>query len=239
MGQPLGRSGSRGAMPDAAPAEPKSPRSLSAARRPAIVNGGYADNGRGHGHRCPAFDLQPRQFRPRPSAPLPDDRASSGRNLSSSLGVDLVGLADHRQLRLQVTGRFRAGAGGDQAAQRRLHVACNLHIDIEQTLAMRGSIIQHTAEIFDPHLFLVDKEPLGLRGEVRDTLVMLKERGTRLVLGLRDVMDEPVSLLDEWRRKRRLPRALRTLRRNLGLRSASDLQPLDRAARACCRLATK
>ena len=81
------------------------------------------------------------------------------------------------------------------------YTSLQLHIDIEQTLAMRSSIIQHTAEIFDPHLFLVDKEPLGLRGEVRDTLLMLKERGTRLVLGLRDVMDEPVSLLDEWRRK--------------------------------------
>jgi predicted glycosyltransferase len=76
-----------------------------------------------------------------------------------------------------------------------------LHIDIEQTLDIRASIIQHTADIFDPHLFLVDKEPLGLRGEVLDTLTLLKERGTRLVLGLRDVMDEPRSLLHEWRRK--------------------------------------
>jgi predicted glycosyltransferase len=80
-----------------------------------------------------------------------------------------------------------------------------LHLDIEKTLAMRSSIIQHTADIFDPHLFLVDKEPLGLRGEVRDALVMLKERGTRLVLGLRDVMDEPKSLLAEWRRKNVYP----------------------------------
>src|SRR5690606_4025251 len=62
-----------------------------------------------------------------------------------------------------------------------------LHLGLEQTLAMRGSIVRHTADIFAPHLFLVDKEPLGLRGEVRDTLLMLKERGTRLVLGLRDV----------------------------------------------------
>jgi predicted glycosyltransferase len=85
------------------------------------------------------------------------------------------------------------------------YTSLNLHIDIEQTLAMRSSIIQHTADIFDPHLFLVDKEPLGLRGEARDTLIMLKERGTRLVLGLRDVMDEPVSLLDEWRRKNVFP----------------------------------
>jgi predicted glycosyltransferase len=80
-----------------------------------------------------------------------------------------------------------------------------LHLGLEQTLAMRSSIIQHTADIFDPHMFLVDKEPLGLRGEVRDTLVMLKERGTRLVLGLRDVMDEPSSLLGEWRRKNVFP----------------------------------
>ncbi len=86
----------------------------------------------------------------------------------------------------------------------------SLHLDIEQTLAMRSSIIQHTAEIFDPHLFLVDKEPLGLRGEVEDTLEMLKDRGTRLVLGLRDVMDEPELLEREWQRKNVHP-ALRDL----------------------------
>ena len=63
------------------------------------------------------------------------------------------------------------------------------------------SIIRHTAEIFDPHLFLVDKEPLGLRGEVERTLSILRRRGTRCVLGLRDVMDDPRMLVDEWERK--------------------------------------
>jgi predicted glycosyltransferase len=77
----------------------------------------------------------------------------------------------------------------------------HLHIDIDKTLEIRSSIIRHTAEIFDPHLFLVDKEPLGLRGEVRPTLQILRRRGTRCVLGLRDVMDEPYSLVDEWQRK--------------------------------------
>ena len=85
------------------------------------------------------------------------------------------------------------------------YTSLQLHIDIEQTLDIRSSIIRHTADIFDPHLFLVDKEPLGLRGEVLDTLHLLKERGTRLVLGLRDVMDDPKSLLDEWRRKKVYP----------------------------------
>ncbi len=86
----------------------------------------------------------------------------------------------------------------------------NLHLDIEKTLSMRASIIQHTAEIFDPDLFIVDKEPVGLRGEVLQTLKSLKRRGTRLVLGLRDVMDEPRLLEPEWQRKKALP-ALREL----------------------------
>jgi predicted glycosyltransferase len=86
----------------------------------------------------------------------------------------------------------------------------SLLIDIEETLELRASIIQHTAEIFDPDIFIVDKEPLGLRGEVHDTLVMLKERGTRLVLGLRDIMDEPAALVPEWERKKVVP-ALRDL----------------------------
>ena len=80
-----------------------------------------------------------------------------------------------------------------------------LHIDIEQTMAMRSSIIKHTAQAFDPDLFIVDKEPLGLRGEVEGTLAMLNEQGTPCVLGLRDVMDEPGLLAPEWERKQIVP----------------------------------
>jgi len=90
------------------------------------------------------------------------------------------------------------------------YTSLNLHIDIEETLAMRASIIKHTADIFNPDIFLVDKEPMGLRGEVHDTLTMLKARGTTLVLGLRDVLDEPSQLRTEWQRKKVLP-ALRKL----------------------------
>ena len=86
----------------------------------------------------------------------------------------------------------------------------SLDIDVEETLALRASIIRHTAEAFDPDIFLVDKEPLGLHGEVGETLEFLKRRGTPLVLGLRDVMDEPALLAPEWKRKNVLP-ALRDL----------------------------
>jgi predicted glycosyltransferase len=85
------------------------------------------------------------------------------------------------------------------------YTSLNLHLQLEETLSMRSSIIEHTAAIFDPDVFIVDKEPLGLRGEIQGTLEMLKKRGTRLVLGLRDVLDEPALLVPEWERKNALP----------------------------------
>jgi len=81
------------------------------------------------------------------------------------------------------------------------YTSLKLNINLEKTLEIRQSIIAHTARIFDPNLFLVDKEPLGLRGEVEETLDLLNRRGTRCVLGLRDVMDEPRALYREWSRK--------------------------------------
>ena len=90
------------------------------------------------------------------------------------------------------------------------YTSLNLDMDVEETLALRASIIRHTAEMFAPDIMVVDKEPLGLRGEVQETLVMLKAKGTPLVLGLRDVLDDPAQLRKEWRRKNAVP-ALRDL----------------------------
>ncbi len=81
----------------------------------------------------------------------------------------------------------------------------SLHMDIGEILALRSSIIQHTAVAFNPDILIVDKEPLGLRGEIYDTLKMLHGRGVPLILGLRDVMDDPVLLRKEWKRKNPLP----------------------------------
>jgi predicted glycosyltransferase len=74
------------------------------------------------------------------------------------------------------------------------------HIDLHETLEMRQSIIRHAAETFRPDIFIVDKEPIGLRGELEETLPYLKARGTTLILGLREVMDAPDLLDAEWKR---------------------------------------
>ena len=107
------------------------------------------------------------------------------------------------------------------------YTSLRLHIDVEQTMAMRASIVEHTARIYNPDLFLVDKEPLGLKGEARDTLAMLKARGTPCVLGLRDVMDDPGLLASEWERKNAVP-ALRDLYDEIWVYGPPEIcDPLD------------
>ena len=85
------------------------------------------------------------------------------------------------------------------------YTSLGLHIDLEQTLKMREAIIFHTAASFNPDIFLVDKEPTGLKGEVVSTLKMLKDRGSLNILGLRDIMDEASALKIEWQRKQVAP----------------------------------
>lgn len=77
-----------------------------------------------------------------------------------------------------------------------------LGMDIEQTTELRAGLIRATAEQYDPDILIVDKEPTGFRGELLPTLDLLSgERRARLVLGLRDVLDEPAVLAAEWDRK--------------------------------------
>ena len=82
------------------------------------------------------------------------------------------------------------------------YVPLGAHGSIDATTQLRSSLIREAALSFNPDLFIVDKEPLGLRGELEDTLQALKNRGTFLALGLRDVLDEPNALAVEWTRKR-------------------------------------
>ena len=57
------------------------------------------------------------------------------------------------------------------------YTALSSHTDLTQTLQIRSSIIEQTAKTFSPDLLIVDKEPLGLRGEVRSTIELLRAQG--------------------------------------------------------------
>jgi predicted glycosyltransferase len=77
----------------------------------------------------------------------------------------------------------------------------NLNLSIDEAVRLRQDLILQTAQSFRPDFFIVDKEPTGFRGEIVPALEHLQQRGCRLILGIRDVLDEPALLVPEWERK--------------------------------------
>ncbi len=148
-------------------------------------------------------------------------------------GPDPVGLADDRILRIPLRHRLRACARRGQADRHRRIRLRQPPVGVEHTMELRTRIIRDTADIFRPDLFIVDKEPLGLRGEVGPALRLLKDRGTPLVLGLRDVMDDPAALAQEWGAQEDRAGAARPLRRDLDLRPAR--RSTSRSPASTCR----
>ena len=108
-----------------------------------------------------------------------------------------------------VIGNFEFGSGVDyiripgrhQAARRRLPQPQPQRGARRGRRPARGPDPAGRRNRFQPDVFIVDKEPTGFRGEVMPALDYLQRRGCRLVLGIRDVMDEPALLVPEWERK--------------------------------------
>lgn len=68
----------------------------------------------------------------------------------------------------------------------------------------RSEIIERAVFGFAPDLMIVDKRPGGVDGELTATLAALRERRlpTRLVLGMRDILDEPAKTRETFRSNR-------------------------------------
>ncbi len=79
----------------------------------------------------------------------------------------------------------------------------SIKINATHALEIRKNIITATAKTFQPHMFIVDKEPLGLKKEILPTLQWLRRcrPDTRTVLGLRDIMDDRETTRSDWRKK--------------------------------------
>ncbi|MEM6441223.1 MAG: glycosyltransferase [Pseudomonadota bacterium] len=77
----------------------------------------------------------------------------------------------------------------------------NLGLPLDETVALRAALISAADAAFGAPLLIVDKEAWGFRNELSDTLAQARARNARIVLGVRDVLDEPRALAEEWRRK--------------------------------------
>jgi predicted glycosyltransferase len=68
---------------------------------------------------------------------------------------------------------------------------------------IRKSIIMATADTLAPDVFIVDKEPLGLKKEALPALEWMRRElpACRTILGLRDIMDDGETVRADWREK--------------------------------------
>lgn len=99
-------------------------------------------------------------------------------------GVDSITLPAYRKL---PSGRYAPRALGD---------------DMQRLVGLRAQVIRAALERFEPDLLIVDNVPTGAQGELRESLEAMAAQGTRIVLGLRDVLDEPEVVRRQWWRQR-------------------------------------
>lgn len=83
------------------------------------------------------------------------------------------------------------------------YLPLSIKINPEHAFNIRKNIITATAKTFQPHLFIVDKDPLGLKKEVLPTLQWIRRYlpNTRTILGLRDIMDDSSVIQNDWKEK--------------------------------------
>jgi predicted glycosyltransferase len=81
------------------------------------------------------------------------------------------------------------------------YTSSNLPMDIDEMASLRGAIIATVERELQPDLLIVDKEPWGFRRELAETLKAARNRGARIVLGIRDVLDDEDAMAIEWERK--------------------------------------
>jgi len=79
----------------------------------------------------------------------------------------------------------------------------SIKINPKHALDIRTNIISATAKTFKPDLFIVDKEPLGLKKEILPVLQWFRRclPKTQTILGLRDIMDDASTVREDWRKK--------------------------------------
>jgi predicted glycosyltransferase len=78
--------------------------------------------------------------------------------------------------------------------------ARDLDVSLASIVGLRAALIADAARLFAPDLVLVDHAPLGMKGEILPALRALRRSSpsTRIVLGLRDVIDEPRKIRKQW-----------------------------------------
>jgi predicted glycosyltransferase len=76
----------------------------------------------------------------------------------------------------------------------------SLGLALEQIVRLRAHTLCAALAAFEPDVLIVDKLPSGVENELTHSFPLLRAMGTKLVLGLREVLDEPERVCAEWQR---------------------------------------
>lgn len=76
----------------------------------------------------------------------------------------------------------------------------HLRTKMQRLTSMRGALVDATLVRFEPDLLIVDRHVLGVERELEPALTRLRAAGhrCRVVLGLREVLDDPATTDREW-----------------------------------------
>lgn len=78
----------------------------------------------------------------------------------------------------------------------------SLEMPLHELIALRARIMQAALAAYRPSVLIVDNVPRGAQCELDAVLAELRATvGTRCVLGLRDILDEPDAVRREWTRR--------------------------------------
>jgi predicted glycosyltransferase len=155
-------------------------RSLSTLGRARVALYSHDAQGLGHVRRNLALAGALATIRPAPDILLLTG-APEASALSRPPGCDVVGLP---------------GMAKDEGGEYRSR---HLSVPVSDLVRLRSATIDAALRAFDPQLLIVDRHPRGFRSELVSVLDALGAR-CRVVLGLRDVLDEPDQTRREWAR---------------------------------------
>lgn len=68
----------------------------------------------------------------------------------------------------------------------------------DEVHALRRDVIRSAVSTFQPHIILVDHMPVGAMGELMPALEAVQSKSVRVVLGLRDILDDPETIRQRW-----------------------------------------
>ncbi len=128
-------------------------------------------------------------------------QANQGARITLATGSDIAGkfppINGVQLVRLPPVSKTRDGT----------YVSPDGHETLDHLIERRAAILSKTVLDQKPDIFIADKEPFGLLGELEQALALLPENTLR-ILGLREVLDDRDTLRAEWEKHavtKRLP----------------------------------